>query len=91
MGGTSSAYVSAEVPTPKHAAGPNFAIQTPKSWNMGLGRFILVFLLLQALGLEGSHVPTFWLLLYCFDFYFSKALYKGSMHPHNVDYLWFLW
>ena len=25
---------------------------------------LLVFLLLQALGLEDSHIPTFWLLLY---------------------------
>ena len=34
-----------------------------KSWNMGLGRSMLVFLLLHALGLEVGHIPTFWLLL----------------------------
>ena len=32
---------------------------TPKCWNMGLGRFMLDFLLLKALGLEDSQIPTF--------------------------------
>ena len=40
--------------------------QTLQSWNMALGRFMLIFLLLQALGLGGSHIPTFWLLLYMY-------------------------
>ena len=35
-----------------------------KGWNIGLGRFMLVFLLLKALGLGDSHILTFWLLLY---------------------------
>ena len=38
--------------------------EAPESWNMDLGRFGLVLLLVQALGLEDSHIPTFWLLLY---------------------------
>ena len=37
--------------------------KTPKSWNMGLGRFMAVFLLCFALGSQGGHIPTFWLLL----------------------------
>ena len=36
---------------------------TPKNWNMGLGGFMLILLLLQALGLADSHIETFWLLL----------------------------
>ena len=32
----------------------------PKSWSMGLGRFMLVFLRLKALELGDSHIPTFW-------------------------------
>ena len=38
--------------------------QTQKFWNIGLGRFMLVIVLLEALGLEDTHIPTFWLLLY---------------------------
>ena len=33
--------------------------QTPKSWNMDLRRFRLVFLLLWALGLGDSHISNF--------------------------------
>ena len=33
------------------------------SWNMGLGRCMLVFFLLFGLELEDNHIPTFWLLL----------------------------
>ena len=33
-------------------------------WNIGLGRFRLVFLLLKPLRLGESHIPTFGLLLY---------------------------
>ena len=39
-------------------------LQKVESWNMGLGRFRLVFLVLKPLGLRDSHVPTCWLLLY---------------------------
>ena len=36
-----------------------------QNWNMGLGRFMLVCLLLQALALGDGHIPTFWLVLCC--------------------------
>ena len=37
-----------------------------KTRNMGLGRFLPIFLLLLALGLGDSHIPIFWLLLYIY-------------------------
>ena len=43
---------------------PNYFQQNPKSWNIGLGRFMLVVLLLWACRLEDCHIPTFLLRLY---------------------------
>ena len=37
--------------------------ETPESWNIDLGRFMLVFLLFWVLGMDDNHIPTFWLLL----------------------------
>ena len=33
-----------------------------KKFDIGLGRCMLVSLLLEALGLRDSHIPTFWIL-----------------------------
>ena len=33
-------------------------VDSMPSWNMGLGRLMLVFLLLQALGLDDGQIPT---------------------------------
>ena len=38
--------------------------QTPKSWSMDEGWFMLVFLSFYGLGVEEGHVPTLWLLPY---------------------------
>ena len=38
--------------------------QPPTSWDMDVGQFMPVFLVSFLLGLEDSHVPTFWLLLH---------------------------
>ena len=36
--------------------------QTPKTWNVDVGSFMLVFLVSFVLGLEDGHSPAFWLL-----------------------------
>ena len=60
---------------------------------MGLKRFMLVVLLLQALGLEDSHVPTVWFLLYSYlDFKSGQFMAqnlskcrKGRCFTHFLD------
>ena len=58
----------------------------PNKWNMGLGRLVMVFLLLQALVLEDNHIPTFLLLLQAtLDWFFDGAWDSVPTYawPHN--------
>ena len=39
-------------------------LRAPETWNRGLGLVMLIFRILKPLGLQDSHIPTFWLLLH---------------------------